>query len=233
MDWGKNARHDPKVARKIADEGDVESPAINQPVLLREHGLEFHGRHGGEYASRIEGVEGTLLTLARPFDLPAENDLGEGTRLDLIWTSPHGLHELPVKIVAEDIDGPVRVWRVEPIGPARRTNRRQHLRVATGGLMTLTIDDTTIGALLMDASEAALRCRVEGRARELPEDAPVRTEFAIGGEQFTATGIVFRRTTLGTGTELVITLRHDERAATALRRALFAEQIRLHQIIDD
>jgi hypothetical protein len=208
----------------------VESPAVNQPVLLREHGLEFQGEYGGEYASRVESVEGTLLTLARPFDVPAENDLGEGTRLDLIWTSPHGLHELPVKIVAEDIDGPVRVWRAEPLGPARRTNRRQHLRVATGGLMTLTVDDTTIGALLMDASEAALRCRVEGRARELGVDTPVRTEFAIGGTQFNATGIVFRRTTLGTGTELVITLRNDERAATALRRALFAEQIRLHQM---
>ncbi|HVX55284.1 hypothetical protein [Nocardioides sp.] len=208
----------------------MESPTVNQPVLLREHGLEFQGEYGGEYASRIESVEGTLLTLARPFDLPAENDLGEGTRLDLIWTSPTGLHELPVRVVAEDIDGPLRVWRAEPTGPARRTNRRQHLRVATGGLMTLATEEATVGALLMDASEAALRCRVEGRARELAEDTQVRTEFVIGGEAFSATGIVFRRTSLGTGTELVITLRHDERAATALRRALFAEQIRLHQM---
>lgn len=218
------------MVRSVADEDDVKSPAVNQPVLLRERGLQFQGEHGGEYASRVESVEGDLLTLARPLDLPAENDLGEGSRLDVVWTGPRGLHEMPVTVVAEGVDGPLRVWRAEPTGPIRRTNRRQHLRVAVGGMMMLATDETTMSALMMDASEAALRCRVEGRAQELTEDTSVRTEFTIGGEEFRATGIVFRRAPLDTGTELVITLRHGERSATALRRALFAEQLRQHQL---
>ena len=54
--------------------------------------------------------------------------------------------------------------------------------------------------------------------------------FTLGGQEFALKGAIFRSTPTQGGAELIITLPDDERTATAVRRSVFAEQIRARQL---
>ena len=203
----------------------MESPTANQPVLLRGD--------SGEFASRVEDVTDGFLTLARPFGLPLDTDLDEGRPFDVQWTSATGVYTLPVRVTERAIDGKIRIWHAVPIGPARMTNRRAHVRVPMVAPMTLEIGEESIEATLLDVSEAALRCQVADRLppREDPTDRSVRVNFTVAGEDFALDGILYRSTPVARPAwELVITLPEDERTASSVRRAVFAEQIRARQL---
>jgi len=210
----------------------VQLPDLNQPVLLR--GDER------EYASRVEGVEDGCLTLARPFGLPLETSLDEGRPFDVEWTSAAGMHALPVRVTERSIDGKVRIWHAEPTGPARRLNRRAHVRVAVAIPVALDVDGQRISGSLLDVSEAAVRCLIrdplpepaaeEKATLKAPSARQVRVMFTLGGQDFALRGAIFRSTPSQEATELIIILPEDERTATAVRRAVFAEQIRARQL---
>ena len=217
------------LARKSADSYSVRNPDVNQPVLLR--GQE------GEYASRVEGLADGALTLARPFGLPLETSLDEGRPFDVQWTSTAGMHALPVRVTERSIDGKIRVWHAVPTGPARLSNRRAHVRVAVAIAGTLEVDGEQLTASLIDVSEAAVRCLIRDPLPPQGPDAlvddggrPVRIRFALGGQDFALESRIFRHKASQGGTELIVTLPEDERTATAVRRAVFAEQIRVRQL---
>jgi len=207
-------------------------PDVNQPVLLFGE--------GGDFASRVEDVNETALTLARPFGLPLETELDDGLPFEVRWTAPEGLYALPVRVTERAIDGKIRIWHAEPVGTARLINRRSHVRVPVALAMTIEYGEETIEGALLDVSEAALRCQVSealpaGPAEGEPhggdgrEDA-VTVRFGLAGDDFELAGTLFRSTPTRSGVELVITLPDDDRTATMLRRAVFAEQIRLRQL---
>lgn len=212
------------------------TPTVNQPVLL--------SGEGGEFASRVEDVTDGALTLARPFGLPLDTRLDEGVPFDVQWTDATGLYTMPAKVTERAVDGKIRVWHAQPIGPVRTANRRAHVRVSVALPIVLGVDGTRIEASLLDVSEAALRCQVDKplpRPRTSPEDpdtlvtdaAPaqkVTVAFTLGGTDFTLDGALFRSTPTRSVVELVITLPEDERTATSVRRAVFAEQIRARQL---
>jgi hypothetical protein len=202
----------------------MESLAVNQPVLLRGD--------SGEFASRVENITDEALTLARPFGLPLDTDLDDGRPFEVQWTSNAGLYTLRVRVTERAIDGKIRIWYAVPIGRVRMTNRRAHVRVAVAVPMTIEIDEEAIPAALLDVSEAALRCQITDRLpqREDPEDRSLRVTFTVGGEEFTLAGTLYRKTPGRGSTELVITLPQDERTASSVRRAVFAEQIRARQL---
>jgi hypothetical protein len=210
----------------------VQTPDVNQPVLLR--GEE------SEYASRVEGLEGGALTLARPFGLPLETGLDDGRPFEIEWTSQIGTHALPVRVTERSIDGKIRVWHAQPTGPVRTINRRAHVRVPVAVPMSIEVDGTTITGSLVDVSEAAVRCVIRGALPEAPatDDASaggdtgreVRVTFTLGADEFSLKGTVYRSVPTHPGTEMIISLPDDERTATAVRRAVFAEQIRARQL---
>lgn len=205
-------------------------PDVNQPVLLS--GEE------GDFASRVEDVNETGLILARPFGLPLETELDDGLPFEVRWTTSEGLYALPVRVTERAIDGKIRIWHAVAVGTARLVNRRSHVRVPVALPMTLEYAGATIEAALVDVSEAALRCQTskalpaqhpEGDTT-LDREPPVRVRFGLSGEDFDLVGTLFRSTPTRSVVELVITLPDDDRTATTLRRAVFAEQIRARQL---
>lgn len=200
----------------------METPDVNQPVLLR-------APDGSEYPSRVEGLDDGVLTLARPFELPLDTDLDDGSPFDLMWTTATGLFERPARVTERAVDGRIRVWHAEPVGPVRRTNRREHVRVPVAVPMTIRYADAALPASLADLSEAALRCHLERRlvTGDLPEQ--VQVGFTVAEASFDLPGTVYRSTPKGDAVELVITLPTDGATATALRRAVFTEQVRARQ----
>lgn len=201
----------------------MQLPAVNQPVLLRGE--------DGEFASRVEDVAEGALTLARPFGLPLETDLDDGRTFEVQWTTATGVYALPSKVTERAVDGRIRIWHAVPVGPARVSNRRAHVRVSVALPMTIELEGEKVDAFLLDVSEAALRCQIsEGQLETETEQPPVRVSFTLAGDAFGLDGILFRRTPGRAGIELVITLPEDERTASAVRKAVFAEQIRARQL---
>jgi hypothetical protein len=210
--------------RTAAGEKDPLSPEVNQPVLLRGE--------DGEFASRVEDITEAALTLARPFGLPLDTDLDAGRPFEVQWTSASGLYAMPVRVTERAVDGKVRIWHAEPVGRAHLTNRRAHVRVNVALPLAIEYADETFEASLLDVSEAALRCQIPEPLpeREDPDDTCLRVTFALGGEEFDLEGELYRSTPTRGVHELVITLPTDERTRSALRRAVFAEQIRARQL---
>jgi hypothetical protein len=200
----------------------VQLPAVNQPVLLRGEDDEF--------ASRVEDVADGALTLARPFGLPIETDLDDGRPFEVQWTSATGVYALSVRVTERAVDGRVRIWHAEPLGPARISNRRAHVRVEVVLPLTMELLGETVTGSVLDVSEAALRCQVNELPEIEQEDPPVRVQFSLSGADFGLDGTLYRRTPARSGYELVIILPEDERTASALRKAVFAEQIRARQL---
>ncbi|WGL53498.1 PilZ domain-containing protein [Nocardioides sp. BP30] len=202
----------------------MHSPDVNQPVLLRGE--------SGEFASRVEGITEGALILARPFGLPLDTDLDIGRPFEVQWTSAVGLYAQSVRVTERAIDGKVRIWHAEPISKVRVTNRRAHVRVSVALPLILEYGEEKFEASLLDVSEAALRCQMP---QPLPtpeegEEPSLRAHFNLGGAEFALDGDLFRSTPKRDITELVITLPPDERTRSALRRAVFAEQIRARQL---
>lgn len=202
----------------------MQSPEVNQPVLLR--GEE------GEFASRVEDVTEGALTLARPFGLPLDTDLDSGRPFEVQWTSAFGLYAMPVRVTERAVDGKVRIWHAEPLGRPRLTNRRAHVRVAVALPLEIEYDEETYEASILDVSEAALRCQIAEALpeREDTEDKSLRVRFTLGGEEFALAGELYRSTPARGIVELVISLPTAERSRSAMRRAVFAEQIRARQL---
>lgn len=204
--------------------------STNRPVRLRDES-------GAEYASRVEAADGTTLVLARPLDLPAASALGTGSRLEVCWTAESGVLRVPVQVVSTGAEGLVRLWHVETVGPVVREQRRSHVRVAVDRPGSLRRDDSARPCVIVDVSEAAVRCRLEkpAGATAAPEDPPgveeeVEIAFALGEEEFSHAAAVYRVVDLDEGVELVLMLQIGEREATRLRRAVFAEQVRLRSL---
>ncbi|MCA1984783.1 PilZ domain-containing protein [Nocardioides nematodiphilus] len=201
----------------------MEIPPLNHPVIVRSV-------DGTEYSSRSEGVEDGALVLATPFELAGGARSWEGREITVCWTSGSGLCELPLKIVGTALDGAVRVWHARLSSDAARTrhlNRRAHVRVPLSSQVTVEHEDTTYSGIMLDASEAGLRCRL-GRV-DLPEAGTVTASFTVGEDSFALPGIVYRVTAHDGSSEVVLALDADDRDATTLRRALFAEQIKQRQ----
>lgn len=213
----------------IADSFSVRIPDVNQPVLLRGD--------DEEYASRVEGADAGALTLARPFGLPLETGLEDGREFDVEWTTASGVHALPVRVTERAVDGKIRIWHAQPTGPARLANRRAHVRVSVALPVTVEVDGQEIDASLADVSEAAVRCVVrdplpapQTDARGNKVEPQVRVMFGLSGQDFVLRGTILRSSPAAAGTELIVVLPDDERTATSVRRAVFAEQIRVRQL---
>lgn len=218
----------------MADSDPVQTPDVNQPVLLRDE--------ESEYASRVEGLDGTTLTVARPFGLPLGTALEDGHPFDVEWTSQAGVYALPVRVTERRVDGKIRVWLAQPTGPARLSNRRAHVRVSVSVTASVEIDGRAYTGELLDVSEAAVRCLIRDPLPEPPADGDtgdtaggaarqhVRVGFFLADQDFLLPGAIFRSTPAASGTELIIVLPEDERTASAVRRAVFAEQIRARQL---
>lgn len=201
-------------------------PNVNDPVVLRDHADR-------EYPSRVEDLGEGLLVVARPHDLPADETFGRGTQLNVVWADADGVVTLlPTRIMAAHVEGSLQLWSLAVTGPAVREQRRRFVRVAATGPVTFrsAADETeVVTGSLVDVSEGAVRCTVRAGAADgfMGDRNQVIAEFRFGTVDFAAPGRVeFLRPTTHPAEleELVVVF--DEQVADALRKQVFAQQVR-------
>ena len=210
-------------------------PPINTHVELRDHG-------GRVFVSRVESVDDGLVTVARPSDFPVTETFEHGYKLDVLWPTENGVHTLPTKVATVTRDGLLPVWVLEPLGDTLREQRRNFVRLSLGIPMTLSRvegeDHDPIKCVLADVSEAALRCQMRKRDDiELDANTVVRAGFTIDQTAFALTGTVLRWRYVPAAEdpklddiEVIMMFDIDEQIASQLRRAVFAEQIRIRNL---
>lgn len=201
-------------------------PNVNDPVVLRD-------RADREYPSRVEDLREGLLVVARPHGLPADEEFGRGTEMNVVWADDDGVVTLlPTRLMAAHIDGTVLLWSLAVIGPAVREQRRRFVRVAASGPVTFRSTEggtTAVKGSLVDVSEGAVRCTVSAGAADgfLAGSNEVIAEFRFGKVDFAAPGRVeFLRPTKHPAEFEELVVLFDEEVADALRKQVFAEQRR-------
>lgn len=182
-----------------------------------------------------------------------------GTRCTLEWPTAQGLWILPVLFAGEEAarEG-LRVWLVDTVGPAQKTERRSYVRVAWSLPVTLTtmsaaevrmavagglqgptmvaeptdesVPDTVTGHT-SDISEGGIRMLLA--APPPPADLGVVVHLEVSGERFDLPSRVrwVRATGRANGQQFEAAVAFDDpdRHGDRLRPLLFAEQLRIRR----
>jgi c-di-GMP-binding flagellar brake protein YcgR len=203
-------------------------PRVNDLVTLFD-------QDDREYRSRVEGIDGEVLTVARPLDLSADHRFDAGVELLVSWAATNGVAVLPVRQIAADTDGLVATWSLSPTRAGWIEQRRRYVRVPAGGPLALRLrgEGQAVEALsgtMVDLSEGALRCAVNAALADALETDLVQASFRFGDQQFDIPGrIVFRRPGSRSTQVVQLVVLFDEpvREADLLRRQIFAQQLRV------
>lgn len=203
-------------------------PGINDPIMLRDS-------VDREYRSRVEGVEPGVLTVARPLDLPADHDLVPGADLLVTWSCARGIAVLPVRLAGAHTENALPLWSMAVTGTGWVEQRRRYVRVPASSRVTLLpggevpAGEASVGHLV-DLSEGALRCTVDAAVADgLANDDEVTAAFRFGEGDFAiAARIGFRRQGARPReqAELVVVFDEPVHEGDALRRQIFAQQVR-------
>jgi hypothetical protein len=222
----------------------VDLPEVGDPVAIRDE-------QGRTYRSRVEDIDADVITVAQPVDLPVLEPYVEGDELLLTWTRAEGVAVLAAHLAATRTERTIRLWDLLPTGQAWTEQRREHVRVPAGGMMTVRaiVEETSadsdgagdepaeppqpLKAQLVDVSEAALRCSLTPGQDDggLAEGVPVSTRFSVRGNEFEIPGVIHRRHEgeRPEPTRLIVLFEHSERVADALRKEVFAVQLELRR----
>jgi hypothetical protein len=152
----------------------------------------------------------------------------------LIWGTQGGQMEMPVLI--PDIDGPF--WSLIITGPPRRVQRRQFVRVEVRLAATVAMvagdDDQPqqwVGTIV-DLGEGGVRCLVQAD----PPAPGSRIGISFSADDSSVldcSGVVVRHLPWGNDestTALAVRFDDPEEHGDAIRRMVFAEQLRLRQL---
>jgi c-di-GMP-binding flagellar brake protein YcgR len=227
--------HLPSIVSRAADAMVMMGlPSVNQRIALRAD-------TGDEFASRVEDVGGTRLTVARPLDLPAEHELRIGSEIMAAWHVDDGVHVLPCKVTRIRREGVVPLWDVEVMGEPWREQRRSFVRAAVMGRVAMhwtTIDEVEREAtgLISDLSEAAVGFVSKDRVLETSAPAGITAEISIKtpGQHFELEGEIVRATALLAQApstdpaqwQVVVRFSNPGRTADDIRRIVFNQQLR-------
>jgi hypothetical protein len=209
------------------------------------------------FISRVESVGHSSLTVAKPMGVPAAYPYPIGTRFDVLWTGPTGLHVLPAQLTATRAEAPVLLWELAAAAEPWVEQRREFARVPVFGRVAMwpagdvdygddepgddgsMVDPSALASArrgyLVDISEAAIAASMWST----PEDPLLAAGTGVGCS-FTARGEVFRRAgrvhsaraSVQDGEMwVVIQLTQSERQAKALRRQVFAAQVDMRRAL--
>ncbi|HJQ02974.1 MAG TPA: PilZ domain-containing protein [Jatrophihabitans sp.] len=207
------------------------TPRVNCLVTLTDE-------LGRQFRSRIEDMGDETLVLARPLDLPVEHAFGVGAPVSLSWPDRAGVVTVDTELVESQLPGRLGCWLVRVLGPYRVQQRRQFVRVPVAGVAQLRFLDADSGrpqdpvtARLIRLSEAAVRCVVSlDDATGISLEDLLVVSFTMGSSRFALDASVLKlepATRDKAVVELVLAFRIEENQAAALRRLVFAEQLRL------
>jgi hypothetical protein len=101
--------------------------------------------------------------------------LEPGERLDLVWKDPTELRALPAELVAVQT-GEQSTWRIRPVGPATRGQRRNAVRAPLAFRIRIGADNNPREGQTVDISEGGARLVLDGEPAADPavtaEDSP-------------------------------------------------------------
>lgn len=221
-------------------------PWIGALVMLRD-------QTGEVYPSRVESTGDGTLTVAKPMGVSAAHPYPIGTRFEVMWTDPTGLHMLPAVLTATDTEAPVLLWELTAAGQPHVEQRREFARVPVFGRIAIRSRDQIVeppdadtegdGAALaparhgylVDMSEAAIASSIWADADDplLAEGAEVECSFTAHGEKFRRYGRIHsaKASARHGETWVVVQLEQNEGEAKALRRQVFAAQVDIRRTL--
>jgi hypothetical protein len=211
--------------------GVTDLPGIGDPVILRDSA-------GLTYASRLEDIDGDVLSVARPADLRAALEYDMGLELDLLWTLSAGIGVVPTELTGTAIDQHIRLWQLTMTGDAHVEQRRDYVRVPVTGRVQLSAeptgaDDSPLDAEFVDLSEIAAQCSVP-----LAIDDPrievgrtVQCRFALGDDEFSVAAeiAIVRPGATAHESRIVIRFGSSQAVADALRKQVFRIQVQMRR----
>lgn len=198
----------------------VDLPRVGTPMYLT-------AAQGVNYRSRLEAIDGQMLSLSAPLETTDAEPPRPGQLLDVYWALTRARVTLPCRMVEVGADAPFQ-WVVEAVGAPQQSNRREYVRGGGGGPVLLAAepeDETMVGRLL-DISEGGLRCWV-------PEAPPVGAgdhmvaSVPLGRHEVELTGAVHtvRDAYDEPGQHMILTFQTGEREARVIRQHVFAWEI--------
>lgn len=186
---------------------------VDEPVMLQ---------------SRVEAIDGATITLAAPvgaYGVPVLPSAGE--TVVVAWHTVRGFF-VRKGIVEQSVRTPQPRMTVRPLGNARKTQRRAHVRVPQLSVIDLFLQNARLQASLLDVSESGLRCVVD-RPSPLGMDTHVEVTLELlDGSRVDLVCIPARMYAIDDDhLEVGLTFVDlDERTGNLIRKHVFAQQVR-------
>lgn len=158
-------------------------PGVDVPEVKDVVDVVADGR-GGALVSFVEAATDheIVLTVARGRnDLRVSLPVGE--RFEILWRGVDELRSLPVEMVAVD-RGEQPLWRVRPVGPATKGQRRHAVRVQMGRTVQVGVKNVRLPGTTLDVSEGGMRLVLDRDVEAPPPEpgvvAAVRLQLSRG-----------------------------------------------------
>ena len=203
------------------DAAGVELPPAGAPLfLVLSEGVNLR--------SRLESVDGDVMSVAAPLETTDQAALEPGHELDVFWALSRTRVVLPCRVVGTSGSAPLR-WMLAPTAPARHDNRREFVRGGGGVAVRLHTDgsDEPVEGALLDIGEGGLRCWLDEQVPVAPGD-PVRATVWLGTGEAHLSGKVHavRVAPHGDpGQQLILTFDTKEEVAQLIRQYVLAWEI--------
>ncbi|MGR6966762.1 PilZ domain-containing protein [Geodermatophilus sp. URMC 61] len=186
----------------------VDYPEAKEPVDVQS------ASRGDALTSFVEESGNGPLTLTVPADRSGRRvrlDIGE--YVQLVWKGPEGLRALPAELT-EVLPGEEPRWRVRPMGPATRGQRRNAVRAPMSLPVEAVSGRTQLIGESIDVSEGGLHClfQPDGGTSTREHHATAETTGAAGDDAAGKGGAEAApaggsgRVELSSGTQLEVTL---------------------------
>jgi hypothetical protein len=153
-------------------EPGIDFPEIREPVDVQA------ASRGDALTSFVEaGGDGEIVVSVAVDRSGRRVRLEVGEDLQLVWKGPEGLRARPVQLL-EVVLGDEPTWRLKPVGPAARGQRRNAVRAPLSLPVETSLGQSQVIGETVDVSEAGLRVlltpatgsRTRQGAQEAPED---------------------------------------------------------------
>lgn len=211
----------------------VDYPEVKEPVDVQS------ASRGDALTSFVEDSGNGPLTLTVPVDRSGRRvRLDVGEYVQLVWKGPEGLRSLPAELT-EVLPGEEPRWRVRPMGPSARGQRRNAVRAPMTLPVELVSGRTQLIGETLDVSEGGVHCLFQpdgGTSTREHHAAAAGTEQATAGETTTgedgadtAPADGSRRVDLASGTQVEVSVSLGEREQQVRTRA---EVVRVHPRTD-
>lgn len=144
-----------------------------------------------------------------------------GDPVELYWRAAYEERTLPAKI-AEIEDGESPTWRLQPTGPAERSQRRKAVRAWVTLPVSVTCNTAQLTGQTVDLSEAGARVLVDGWGLPPEKGTPAQVTVTLEKGFVDARATIVRHSVRGVQWELALQFREmSENDEDRLRQRVF------------